>query len=164
MKPMNNNERPKHPFFDKFVIGPDNDPYIIRWILFSCPLFGIMVHKMLRSDYDRALHDHPWDFLSIVLKGGYAEEFEERGVRDFRFNAPGHILFRKAEFKHRVILDKGKICWTLVFKGPRRRKWGFWIRDYKIKNGTWFRWCWWRKYDEKRGYCSDHIVHAGGGD
>jgi hypothetical protein len=28
---------------------------------------------MKRSDYDREGHDHPWPFVSFVLKGGYWE-------------------------------------------------------------------------------------------
>jgi hypothetical protein len=31
------------------------------------------VHNIKRSDYDRALHDHPWWNISFVLKGGYWE-------------------------------------------------------------------------------------------
>lgn len=31
------------------------------------------VHNIKRSDYDRALHDHPWNNASFVLKGGYWE-------------------------------------------------------------------------------------------
>lgn len=31
------------------------------------------VHHVLRSDHDRALHDHPWHNASIVLSGGYWE-------------------------------------------------------------------------------------------
>jgi hypothetical protein len=34
---------------------------------------GVKLHHILRSDDDRDLHDHPWSFLSIVLKGGYWE-------------------------------------------------------------------------------------------
>jgi len=36
----------------------------------------IYLHHILRSDKDRHLHDHPWDYSSIILKGGY---FETRG-------------------------------------------------------------------------------------
>ena len=31
------------------------------------------VHNIKRSDHDRALHDHPWNNASLVLKGGYWE-------------------------------------------------------------------------------------------
>lgn len=35
--------------------------------------YAARVHKVLRSDEDRALHDHPWQNASIVLDGGYWE-------------------------------------------------------------------------------------------
>lgn len=31
------------------------------------------VHNVKRSDLDRALHDHPWINISVLLKGGYWE-------------------------------------------------------------------------------------------
>lgn len=33
----------------------------------------IRIHQTLRSDHERALHDHPWNNISIVLRGGYWE-------------------------------------------------------------------------------------------
>lgn len=34
---------------------------------------SIRVHHILRSDDDRAYHDHPWPFVTVILKGGYYE-------------------------------------------------------------------------------------------
>lgn len=36
-------------------------------------VYAARVHKVKRSDHDRALHDHPWVNASIVLSGGYWE-------------------------------------------------------------------------------------------
>lgn len=33
------------------------------------------IHNVKRSDHDRALHDHPWNNCSVVLRGGYWEVF-----------------------------------------------------------------------------------------
>ena len=54
----------------------DGDPYLTRWHLFSSKWFTVMLHKFHRSDEDRALHDHPWSFISIMLWRGYYEHFE----------------------------------------------------------------------------------------
>ena len=35
--------------------------------------FAARLHHILRSDHDRALHDHPWPNASFVLSGGYWE-------------------------------------------------------------------------------------------
>lgn len=63
-------------------------PYLMRWWLFGASKkpdaegnpkprrpFGLSVyfHCFLRSDDDRALHDHPWDFFTVLLFGSYKE-------------------------------------------------------------------------------------------
>jgi hypothetical protein len=35
---------------------------------------GIFLHVIHRNDDDRDPHDHPWDFTSVILKGGYVDE------------------------------------------------------------------------------------------
>jgi hypothetical protein len=59
---------------DLYIGGRDN-PYLLRWHLLrkdSRPL-NIYLHHMVRDDDDRALHDHPWWFVSVILAGGYVE-------------------------------------------------------------------------------------------
>ncbi len=51
-----------------FVIGTADDPYLRRWWLIPRnPVFNLYVHHFLRSDDDRALHDHPWPSVSVIL-------------------------------------------------------------------------------------------------
>jgi hypothetical protein len=46
-----------------FVIGGPAAPYLRRhWLIPRNRFFNIYVHEFLRSDDDRALHDHPWLF------------------------------------------------------------------------------------------------------
>jgi len=65
-------------FFKKFVIFDTSEknghlnPYLIRWTLFECKYFQILIHKFIRSDVDD-FHDHPWNFISFVLLNGYVE-------------------------------------------------------------------------------------------
>jgi hypothetical protein len=146
--------------FEKRVIGDGPEgPLRIRWILFRVPSFGIFLHKLCRSDHDRALHDHPWSFLSVVLKGGYDEiryvrtitqigvygRFEED---EHQHHSVGSILFRPAEWRHRVIIND-KPAWTLVFVGLNRRRWGFWPTG---------EFCWWRKYNPDKGICEENPI------
>lgn len=57
-----------------FVIGGHDNPYLLRWHLIPRnAVFNIYLHKFLRDDDDRALHDHPWPWCSILLRGEYAE-------------------------------------------------------------------------------------------
>lgn len=158
-------------FFEHRAISADSPlgPLLERYIIIRHPrLFGIFIHKLCRSDDDRALHDHPWGFISVVLNGGYREEHfvENRElhtgtfpVTKYRRNGFGSILYRPAEWRHRVIID-AKPAWTLIFLGPRRRRWGFWIPQWDGQTT----WCWWAKYNPFKGICSDEPLYDTDGD
>lgn len=112
------------------VIGGHDDPYLRRWYLIPRnPALNIYLHQFLRDDYDRALHDHPWWFVSLMLRGAYTEITERGPIR----RRAGSIAFRPAEWRHRVELDwadgltrRGIPAWTLIVTGRRVRTWGFW--------------------------------------
>lgn len=107
----------------QIVIGDPNDPYLRRWMLFpKNRFFNIYLHNFVRSDDPRALHDHPYPNVSIVLTGGYLEHFTH-GIRQ---RLPGAVVFRRAATPHRIELIRGsRPVWTLFFCGPRVREWGF---------------------------------------
>ena len=120
------------------IIGGPDDPYLLRWyVIPRNPVLNVYLHKFCRSDDDRALHDHPWWFLSLILRGRY-DEITEQGTR--RRNA-GSVAYRPAEWRHRVRLLDGRTyvdgrilvnplpCWTLIVTGRRLRTWGFWCRE-----------------------------------
>lgn len=51
-----------------FVIGDLSNPYLLRWwVIPRNRFFNVYLHKFLRDDDDRALHDHPWWSMSIIL-------------------------------------------------------------------------------------------------
>lgn len=119
-----------------FIIGGEEDPYLLRWwVIPRNRLFNIYLHKFLRDDDDRALHDHPWASLSIVLRGGYFEHMPFR----LAYRPVGSVIFRRATAAHRISLDaRGAYdqhgnfveqvtvhAWTLFITGPRVREWGF---------------------------------------
>ena len=109
-----------------FVIGGADYPYLRRWyVIPRNPIFNIYLHHFLRSDDDRALHDHPWLNLSILLRGQYVEHTINRGGVNVRTNRKtGDFKFRLPVAAHRIELNDGP-CWTLFITGPRLREWGF---------------------------------------
>lgn len=124
-----------------FIIGDPAAPYMLRWYLVPRNRWlNVYLHKFLRDDDDRALHDHPWPFASIMLRGRYYETLERCLVGDqFVVSLPiepcerrtPSIALRRATDRHRVTLAKdasGKPipCWTLVLTGRKLREWGFW--------------------------------------
>ena len=122
-----------------FVVGDPARPYMLRWyILPRNPLLNVYLHKFVRDDDDRALHDHPWPSVSVLLKGRYLEQMHgknllgEPGIikvmRSWQwwslFGIP--IVFRRATHRHRIELIDGDPAWTLFVTGPVVRDWGFW--------------------------------------
>jgi len=118
-----------------FIIGNPQAPYMRRWwVIPRNRLFNIYLHNILRSDEDRALHDHPWWSCSIILSGGYIEH-TPRGAF---LRKPGMIRCRRASASHRLELIRDKDfriidgfvnslrpAWTIFITGPRVREWGF---------------------------------------
>lgn len=109
-----------------FHIGGRIDPYMLRWyVIPRNRFFNIYLHKFLRDDDDRALHDHPWPSVSLALKGEYIEHTASY-VRRRGF---GSIVIRSAKHAHRIELARkdGRPvpAWTLFVTGPKIREWGF---------------------------------------
>lgn len=127
------------------VIGSPPRPYLRRWfVLPRNPLFNIYLHQFLRSDDDRALHDHPWLFnASWLLSGEYFEHtIKAGGVLVCTHRRAGDVKVRWGAAPHRVELltvahhvrtqpenDAPLPCWTLFITGPRYRQWGFHCPD-----------------------------------
>jgi hypothetical protein len=113
-----------------FVIGGHERPYLRRWFVIPRNrFFNVYLHQFLRSDDDRALHDHPWVNLSVLLRGAYVEHtiaaggIEHRTVRmagDWAFRWTGRLAHR---------IEVTDPCWTLFITGPRYREWGFHCPD-----------------------------------
>jgi hypothetical protein len=135
--------------FEERLIGPERDPFMYRYILFRLPFLGVYLHHLMRSDYDRALHDHPWPFMTILLTGSYTEHTPQ----DTNVYRAGAILFRPALWLHRLSMERP--MWTLVFVGRRVRRWGF-----MLPTG----WCWWRKHNPELGICEEEILWTEGSD
>lgn len=132
-------------------------PYLIRYYLFlkerkNFP-FNITLHKVLVSD-EPTLHDHPWNWGAIILKGGYYEHVpiisQEGNVvgATKEWRGPGHIRFRKAEDLHWLELAKDKDgneipCTSIFFMGKKKKEWGF-VRFVHATANSWteagYRW------------------------
>ncbi len=107
--------------------------YIVRLHVLKTPLFAICLHWIMKPDAEPHLHDHPVSFLSLILRGGYAEIRERRVVqyacRDkYVKQILNHRWFnfiRASEHdRHRIILARRNTL-TLCFMGPKKRTWGF---------------------------------------
>lgn len=123
--------------------------YMRRWI-FLCPWGMVRLHHILREDLDRDPHDHPFDFTSVILRGGYSEQrFTTAHVEVSPVRRPlptvryerGSVIRRRAEDLH-ILTSVDHGTWTLVFTSPKRKPWGF----STIDRG----WMSWREYVNSR--------------
>lgn len=109
-----------------FVIGEASNPYLLRWyVIPRNRFFNIYLHDILRDDDDRALHDHPWINLSIVLSGGYHEHtIDAGGIHRRTYRGRGALKLRLPSAAHRLQVGIFGAT-TLFITGPRVREWGF---------------------------------------
>lgn len=96
--------------------------------------FVVYLHHFKSGDKDHALHNHPWEGTSIILAGGYIEEYKNernevsvREVKPFQVNR-----FHENHFHRVVLLEED--AWTLFIAKRHLQDWGFW--DPKTKRFT----------------------------
>lgn len=124
-----------------------SDVYMYRWWLFnSYPnssdgasrrwsnwLPSIRMHRIMRADQERNLHDHPWNARTFILRGWYKEEREEEcGRRVCPTRRPGDTARLQFGQFHRITEVSEDGVWTLFVAGKKRGTWGFKVGDKKV--------------------------------
>lgn len=122
------------------VTGVDRD-YLKRFYVFRCKFFSVFIHQFWSSDPDH-VHDHPWNNITWILKGGY---WEASADGQTQWRGTGFWRYRTAELFHRLSIGEhaeGQ-AWTLFMHFKRCRDWGFftpegWLsaEDYGVKYGA----------------------------
>lgn len=135
---------------EKEIRSKKGELHFKRWSLLQTPWIDVYLHRIYKSDKDDHMHDHPWNFSSIILAGGYVEESMKWDWKSGhllwqkpRICTTGDVIHHKAEEPHRIKLIRPTL--SLVFCGKRRREWGYkvghnWFsaKDYReLKNSGW---------------------------
>jgi hypothetical protein len=113
-------------------LGLPECPYVIRWRI-EFPFGSVRVHHWISSDDDRAVHDHPWWFVTLVVKGCYYDASEKGGD----LLGLGSVRFRPALHRH-TVYPGPKGAWTILVTGRPVRAWGFWPKGKFVKANKWF--------------------------
>lgn len=142
-----------------YIKGGDegNTVYLVRYIVFKSKYCCLYIHRFMRSDSDTP-HDHPWNFFTYVIAGGYTEVFYQKKAqvengaftqlwtKTLNTRLPGSVAYRRATDIHQVVVDKDRNMdeiadapFTVCLIGPRRREWGFWSEGGAVFTD-------WRKY------------------
>lgn len=148
-KHLANRRSPDWAFMERFVV-PDyshpetDDDYLTRVRIVQTPLFGIYLHKLETPDPRPTLHDHPWPFLAIVLRGGYDEQRrdshdvspkgrDKAGIMHPLIYSHHHrvrwLNVMPYDAMHWISRLHRTPTWTLVFVGRRTRVWQYLDRD-----------------------------------
>ncbi len=130
--------------FQQIASRDGRDLYLVRcWV--TTPQIGedgrwdsadsLMLHFFVTGDMDGALHDHPWQFESVILSGGYVEQLPDEVWFDgdrvlgpaflsLDTHIEGDEIHHDATDLHRILSVQNE-TWTLVRTGSRVREWGF---------------------------------------
>lgn len=142
------------------------DIYLVRYIVLKSEWLCIYIHRFMRSDSSDP-HDHPWNFISYVVSGGYEEVFYDINkpqtnkdwfitkkkkytsfwTEKLNVRKPGSFAFRRATDIHRVVvprdfklseIEDAPLTACIMFS--RQRHWGFWpLKDRGSKFVDWRR-------------------------
>jgi len=136
----------------RIITDNEGDEYMHRYYLIHKeklnafeevkPWPNIYIHRILKSDPDRDPHDHPWNYCTIILTGGYYEWVPTkvpsgRTIEKRKWRRPGTILWRRANSFHRLELIQPVT--TIFIHGRRFREWGFLTKAGWIDRMTYFK-------------------------
>lgn len=98
-------------------------PVMERLCLLETRLAGVYLHRFPASKYRPIVgaHDHPWSFVTVVLRGGYDE------IRCVGVGEPKRrwsVSFRGHRTVHKIrVFPEGAL--TLCIRGPKRQDWSW---------------------------------------
>lgn len=141
----------------RHITGKDGSIYMYRYWLFNgydSPrhkkwLPSIRLHRIMRPDSDRHMHDHPWRWArTFVLKGWYREERPSIGSEaeqmalkcGLRFHVKPVSYVREVAYTgllmhgcyHRITEASPDGVWTLFITGPKTDTWGFLVDGERV--------------------------------
>ncbi|MFG1858474.1 hypothetical protein ACGFJT_42045 [Actinomadura geliboluensis] len=135
---------PRWALLQPFRVDKGEKPFLFRLRVLQTPWFSILIHRIQQDDLDRAPHDHPWPFASLILWGGYCEQVWDDPARldtsRTRTRKPGSLRTIKLHQAHQITELRGDV-WTVVLAGRHCGTWRFWTpegpidwREYEVGN------------------------------
>lgn len=111
----------------KFALGKDENgnPFPKKWVSWFAP----RLHHIVRPDEDRHLHDHPFNYRTMIIEGWYLEEDIWGSVK---LCDTGSTRTGTAQTFHKIneISDGG--VWTIFITKRRVHDWGFLVDGRKV--------------------------------
>lgn len=76
--------------------------YLHRWQVFSLGRLRVRIHEILSEDRTPFLHTHPFNYCSIVLSGGYTEQYVDGDMLITKSYRRGSVIFHESKTAHRI--------------------------------------------------------------
>ena len=116
----------------KEIKSKTGDIHFKRWEILKTRWGSIWLHAIYKADQDKHLHNHPWDFTSVVLKGSYYEQTSLGNKKQY----PGKINIRNGEEHHKILELLSPVVYTLFFVSAPKRQWGYKVEGKFIDHET----------------------------
>ena len=103
-----------------------------RWEILKTRWGSIWLHAIYKADADKHLHNHPWDFISVVLRGSYYEQTPLGNKKQY----PGKINVRDGSEYHKILELVSPVVYTLFFASKPKRLWGYKVMGKFVDHET----------------------------
>ncbi len=117
--------------------------YLSRLRIVQTPWCALYLHRIDTPDSRPTLHDHPWSFVSLILRGGYYEQRLDLHTLVERRARRRWLNVMRRDDAHYIERLLRVPTWTLLFVGSRRRTWGYWRRVAGSDGASWY----WTRFD-----------------
>lgn len=99
-----------------------------RFAIFESKYLSLYFHRIYKADKDVYLHSHPWNFISLILKGSYVEGGEKQdSLKKF-------LTVSKMNRKGFHNIKEIKKCpvWSLFLAFGKKEPWYYLVNGEKI--------------------------------
>lgn len=101
-----------------------------RYAIFETPILSLYIHKIYKRDEDLHLHNHPWNFITMVLDGGY-EELLPNGKRN---KIPGTISWMSRNGYHKINQIIAGPVTTIFLSFGKWMPWGYDVNGNHVES------------------------------
>lgn len=128
--------------------------FLRRFTILKIGNLHIRLHKIVDMDQSTLFHNHPFNYISIILKGGYSETYIKDDTEIKRTHGFLSVIKRSHNVYHRIDSIKGKTITLFIAYGKynwnaynteKIIEYGLYEREIngrkvwsKKENGIWF--------------------------
>ncbi len=93
--------------------------FLQRFTILKIGKLHIRIHKITDIDRTTLYHNHPFNYISVILKGGYTESVICNQTNEIKVYKHGFlsIILRKNNIFHRIVKIKGKTLTLFIAYG-----------------------------------------------